>query len=635
MIIATAGHVDHGKTLLVKALTGVDTDRLPEEKERGLTIDLGFAFRDLGDGDITGFIDVPGHERFVRTMVAGVAGTDLVLFVIAADDGPMPQTEEHLAILDLLGVTRGVIALSKIDRVSDERSAEVSAQIRALLTPTGLANSPIVPVSAVNGSGVDALRAALVALKRTVPARSTAGNFRLAIDRSFVLKGAGRVVTGTVFSGEIGVGDTVYHAPAGGELRIRAIHAQNRETERAMVGQRCALNIAGAGLREAELRRGDWIVAADANFGTTRFDAHIRVLASEARALSSRTPVHVHVGAAETTARISVLDSNKLEPGSGGLVHLTLDHTLHLVRGDRIVVRDQSARRTIAGGAIQDPLPDLRGRKRVERMAYLAGMGINTSDAALTAVLGSNSAGIELKRFTQAWNLRADESAALLGRVAPAIYGPPTAPLGILKERWDELSRRVVASLSELHAAAPERLGASIAELRRALPTPVAARLLDALLDALITAGTVLRADGVLRLPEHVPVRDPADEAMWRRVRPLLDVRDFKVPVVHDLLAPLGLSLDRLETFMVRAAKQGYLVRVSSKRYFLPSRMDQFAGVVHELAATQAGGEFSAADFRDRAGIGRNAVIEILEYFDRTGLTRRQGEVRIALKRPQ
>ena len=246
MIVATAGHVDHGKTLLVKALTGTDTDRLPEEKARGLTIDLGFAYRDLGDGSVTGFVDVPGHEKFIRTMVAGVSGIDVVLFIVAADDGPMPQTAEHLAILDLLGVTRGVVALTKIDRVEAARVAELEARCAALLAPTALAGSPVVPVSAVTGEGIETLREHLLDCARRLPPRAVTGNFRLAVDRSFLLKGAGRVVTGTVFSGAVELEAAVVHLPHGGELRVRGIHAQNREAARAQAGQRCALNLAGA-----------------------------------------------------------------------------------------------------------------------------------------------------------------------------------------------------------------------------------------------------------------------------------------------------------------------------------------------------------------------------------------------------
>lgn len=632
MIVATAGHVDHGKTLLVKALTGVDTDRLPEEKARGLSIDLGFAFRDLGDGEMTGFIDVPGHERFIRTMVAGVSGTDVVLFVIAADDGPMPQTEEHLAILDLLGIERGIVALNKIDRVSGTRVAEAAEGIRGIMAGSSLAACEVLPVSAATGQGIEALRAALVALKRTVPARPRQGNFRLAIDRSFVLKGAGRVVTGTVFSGEAAVGETVYRARGDGELRVRGIYAQDQEAAIASVGQRCALNITGPGLRDGEIRRGDWIVSPAANFGTSRVDASIRILRTEKAALRQRTPVHLHVGAAETTGRIMLIEGNYLEPGATGLVQIHLDREIHTVRGDRIILRDQSARRTVGGGVILNPLPGSRRRHRIERLATLAGMRQDDPTSALAALLRACPEGIALNSFAQAWNLRDDEAAALWSSVPLVAYAALGELSAIDLERWRELTTTVVAAIDRLHAEEPGKHGFSIAELRRATPTPISAALLNALLDALLKDETVVRENGLLRLARHAPARDPKDELLWQRVRALLDAPDYRVPVVHDMLAPLGMTQAALETFLLKFAQQGQLVRVSAKRYFLPAMMEEFATLVRDLGATRPGGRFSAADFRDRSGVGRNAVIEILEYFDRTGLTRRQGDLRIVLK---
>ena len=628
MIIATAGHVDHGKTLLVKALTGVDTDRLPEEKARGLTIELGFAYRDLGDGETTGFVDVPGHERFIRTMVAGVSGIDVVLFVIAADDGPMPQTAEHLAILDLLRVQRGVVALSKIDRVDEARVVEVTAAMRDMLKPTELAAINIVPVSALNGTGITELRSAVLDLKKDLPERSQAGNFRLAVDRSFILKGAGRVVTGTVFSGHIHVGDTVHLVPQGGELRVRAIHAQNSEAEAAMVGQRCALNIAGAGLREAEIHRGDWMVSAGAAFATRRFDARVRVLKSEARALRNRTPAHVHVGAADAIGRIVTLDGNAITPGDEGRVQIMLERDMHAVRGDHIVLRDQSARRTVGGGEIIDSLPLVRGRTRVLRLAYLDAMMQVDPHTAASQALEAVPEGIELTRFARAWNLTADEAQDLWQGLPMISIERPASSLGVHADRWRALKAALIDALQRHHEAAPEHKGANESELARQMPEPVTTDLLTALVAEAIRDGAILRDSGALRLPSYAPKRSAADEALWRRVEPLLADADFRVPVVHDLLAPLSMEFEELRDFLERSAQQGYLVKVSAKRFFLPAILSRLANIAHELAAAHDDGVFTVADYRDQSGIGRNAVIEILEYFDRIGFTRRHGQVR-------
>ncbi len=628
MIVATAGHVDHGKTLLVKALTGVDTDRLPEEKQRGLTIELGFAYHDLGDGSLTGFIDVPGHERFIRTMVAGVSGIDVVLFIIAADDGPMPQTAEHLNILDLLGVSRGVVALTKIDRVSEARLAEVSEQVRALLAATPLAAAPLVPVSALEGRGIETLRETLSALGASVPRRPDDGNFRLAIDRSFLLKGAGRIVTGTVFSGRVAHNDTVHHVPHGGELRVRGIHAQNREADSASAGQRTALNLVGAGLRETELRRGDWIVGSGAALATRRLDAEIRVLSSEGRALRNRTPVHVHIGAADVTGRLVTFDGKAIEPGQLGLTQLMLDRDLHAVYGDRIVLRDQSARRTLAGGTVLDPLPDIRGRGRRERAAYLAAMHNDDVAAALNAALIALDDGVDLARFARTRNLRASEAEALYARIPMVVINSAEHALGFEPARWETLKAQLSPALAACHAQAPERAGATEAEIARQLEPRPKPALLTLLLNELLAVGAIERDGAVLRLPGHAARRAPADEALWQRVRPLLDCADLKTPVVHDMLEPLGMAFKPLEAFLIRSAQEGYLVRISAKRYLLPASMVRLEAMVHELARSQPDGVFSVADFRNHSGIGRNAVVEILEYFDRVGVTRRHGQVR-------
>jgi selenocysteine-specific elongation factor len=633
VIVATAGHVDHGKTLLVRALTGVDTDRLPEEKARGLSIELGYAFHDLGDGEIVGFIDVPGHERFVRTMVAGVAGTDCVLFVVAADDGPMPQTAEHLAILDLLGVSRGLVVLSKCDRVDAARIAEVTSAIRALLAGTTLADCAILPVSALSGEGMPALREALLAEKARVAPRAADGNFRLAVDRSFVLKGAGRVVTGTVFSGRVAVGDSVWVAPDGGELRVRAIHAQNASADHAQAGRRCALNLVGEGLREREIARGEWIVARPAHFGSRRLDALLRVLPGEAAALRPRAPVHVHVGAAETTGRVLPLDGLPLPPGAEALVQLQLDAPLHAVFGDRVILRDASARRTLGGGRIVNPLPEERRHARGERLRVAQALCLPEATAALTALLALDGDGIDLERFAAGRNLSPAAGGALRARADLVCYGPQAAPLAVAAARWQACETALLDTLARCHAEAPELRGVTRAEFRAAAALDRGPALFDALIEALVARGAIAREEGFHRLPGHVPVRNPADERMWQRLRPLVEVDDRRVPVVSELAAALGVTPPLLEAFLLKFVRQGLLVRVSAKRHFTPAMIERQRAIARELAAGMPGGRFTAADFRDRSGLGRNAVIELLEYFDRTGLTRREGDSRLVIGR--
>ena len=371
MIVATAGHVDHGKTALVRALTGVDTDRLPEEKQRGLTIDLGFAYHPLDGSHVIGFVDVPGHERFVRNMLAGVGSVDLALVVVAADDGVMPQTREHAAILDLLGVTECIAVVSKVDKVDATRAADVGAEIGTLLSTTGMRDAEVHRVSALSGAGMDDLIAALRERALGLAARAANGRFRLCIDRVFTLKGAGLVVTGTVHAGMADAGERLVVTPDGYEARIRGIHAQDRPAEQARAGERCALNLSGRGIGPETIARGDWVVDRALHAPSDRIDVRLRVLPAETRALRHWTPVHVHLAASHSTARVAVLGAGGIAPGDGGRVQIVLDRPLHALAGDRIVIRDQSATRTMGGGTVIDPFSPKRGRARPARLAWL------------------------------------------------------------------------------------------------------------------------------------------------------------------------------------------------------------------------------------------------------------------------
>ncbi len=355
MIIGTAGHIDHGKTSLVRALTGVDTDRLKEEKVRGISIELGYAYTPLAGGEVLGFVDVPGHERLVHTMAAGVGGIDFVLLVIAADDGVMPQTREHLAILELLGISRGAVALTKIDGVDEARVGAVKLQIAALLASTALSDAPLFPLVATQAddSGVAALRKHLHAAAANWPRRAEDGLFRLAIDRVFTLPGRGTVAAGTVRAGRVQVGDMLAVMPAGREVRVRSIHAQNRDTAAGRAGQRCALNLAG--VDKSALARGDWLADPRALAASTRFDVHLHTFAG-GRALANRTPLHIHVGTAHRVAHLVCLEGSELKSGAGARVQLVFDKPMCASAGDAFIARDAQALHTIGGGVVLDPL---------------------------------------------------------------------------------------------------------------------------------------------------------------------------------------------------------------------------------------------------------------------------------------
>ncbi len=630
MIVATAGHVDHGKTTLIRALTGVDTDRLPEERARGMTIDLGFAYLPLpgaGTDDpamVIGFIDVPGHERFVRNMLAGVAGIDFALLVVAADDGPMPQTREHLQILSLLGISHGVVALTKSDRVDAARLATARAEVTALLDGTALEGSAIVACSAVDGLGVAELRAQLIAAQRMRGARGNDGHFRLAIDRSFVLEGAGRVVTGTVYSGSATVGDALVVAPQGQSVRVRSIHSQNRQANVAQAGQRCGINVAGAELRRHELHRGDWLVEPALASTATRIGVRMRLSAHEARALRDRTPVHVHLGASDFGGRIGLLQEGPLQAGEDCFAVLSLDAPVLAVRGDRFVLRDQSATRTLGGGMVLEALPFPGSLSRLRRIALLEAMARPNAGDALAAALDAAPEGIEVDWFARCWNLRSEVMDALVAslRLRPVTLADGTRLL-VHEERWSALRTSLLGALTAHHRAEPAQIGLTPVLLTQVLPERPFARVLRAALDALVREGEVQRKAGQLCVTGHQAVLPPADEALLIKVTHVLMKAGHQAPALHDLLEPLAMTVEALRPFMDRMAQLGHLIKVSKHRYFPPASVHALALAAEALAAGLPGGTFTAAEYRDHSGIGRNATIEVLEYFDRVGLTQR------------
>ena len=625
MIVATAGHVDHGKTTLIRALTGVDTDRLPEEKARGLTIDLGFAYRPLPDGSVMGFIDVPGHERFVRNMVAGVAAIDLALIVVAADDGVMPQTREHVAVLDLLGVPRALVALTKCDRADAARVTTVSADVADLLASTAMAGAPVLPVVAPGGTGVPALQAALEEAAASL-ATAVTGGFRLAVDRVFVLKGAGTVVTGTIHAGRVTVGDRLAVLPSGREVRVRSIHAQDRPADAARQGERAALNLAG--IDHDAVARGDWIASPDLLRPSMRLDVALRVLAGEDRPLRHWTPVHVHLGAGSVPGRVAVLGEGALDPGSHGCVQLVLDRPLVAAFGDRVVLRDQSARRTIAGGRIVDSESPARGRARPERLARLEAMDRAEPAVALSALLDLGGEGVEAGWFARARNLPAADLAVLLESMPHVALGRGTARLLLAPARWAEIKAAVMAAVAEDHAAHGDRLGPDATRLANVPALKTSRSLIDAALAALVTEGLLTRRGAVVHLPGHSVTLAPIDRSLWQRIETELDREGATPPALYPLADGLGQTPAELERFLERMAGFGLVQKIARNRWLTPARIDAF-GEAARRASEGAGAEgFTAAAFRDTAGIGRNLAIDVLEFLDRSGITLRRGDLR-------
>jgi len=631
MIVGTAGHIDHGKTSLVKALTGVDADRLPEEKARGITLDLGYAFSAAASGAVLGFVDVPGHEKLVHNMLAGATGIDYVLLVVAADDGPMPQTREHVQILGLLGLTHGAVALTKIDAVSAQRVAEAEGEVAELLAGTSLQSVPRFRVSSVTGEGVAALRAHLESESGRLPARPTSGRFRLAIDRCFTLVGAGTVVTGTVFSGRVAVGDTLMLSPPGIAVRVRSIHAQNQPAQQGVAGERCALNLVGEGFQKSMVERGHWLLDPALHAPTQRLDVTLMLLESEPRPLAHWAPAHLHLGASGVMARVALLESEALAPGATGVAQLLLDRPIGALHGDRYVIRDQSALRTMGGGTVLDPFPPTRGRRTPPRLTLLHAWRDASPEQGLRVALRSSAAGVDLHRVAQAWNLVDAEAEALATAAGAHLAGPSGARLALAADAWIALRERVLAALAEEHGRAPDMIGVGRERLRRLAMPELAQTAFDDLVGELLGAGSIAQTGPWLHAPDH-QVRLTADEEkLWVRVRPLLQQTPFHPPRVRDLAHALHVEEERMRRLLMHVARIGEVYPVAHDHYFTHAAVTELAEVIRELALER--GAASASAFRDRIATGRKLAIHILEFFDRVGFTRRVRDTHV-LRQP-
>ena len=640
MIIGTAGHIDHGKTLLVKALTGVTTDRLKQEMERGISIELGFAYVPVPEsitterpaGDILGFVDVPGHEKFVHTMVAGAAGIDFALLVVAADDGIMPQTREHLQILDLLGISEGVVALNKVDLVDADRVLAVQEQIRDLLVGTSLEGIDILPVSAIQGTGVANLKQRLLEEAASRPERPIQGTFRLAIDRCFTLHGAGTVVTGAVRSGRIKVGDKVLVLPLGDKVRVRTLHVQGRESEVAHAGQRCALNLVG--IEKSALGRGDWLVEPETATMTACFDAEVKLLKTEARAVRNCTPIHLHVGTTRVPARVFLLEGDKLLPGERALVQVVADRPLPLVFGDLFVMRDVSAGRTMGGGRVIDPQAPRRRRRSVARRAVRGALSTPESAEALDGLLSLPPGFVDLSDFVAGRGLSTPEVEEIVALLEPETFMVSGKRFAAHTEVIQALGDTMAKELAEFHARHPDLPGMPRSTLRKSLEQRLTTPIFDAAVAVLVRKEVLVAAAGTVRLPSHSSSIRSADMALWARISAVMEARRNQPPPLQELADSLNQSITPVRKVCKTMVQLGALVEVRKDRFFLKGALRDLGDLAHEIATTSPSESFTVAEFRDRARCGRAVAVQVLEYFDRRGITGRRGDVRIVAKAP-
>ncbi len=636
MIIGTAGHIDHGKTTLVKALTGVDTDRLPEEKRRGISIALGYAFLDVDATHRIGFVDVPGHERLVHTMLSGATGIDHALLLVAADDGVMPQTREHLALLSLLGIARGTIALTKCDRVDAATRAARRAEIAELVAGTPLARAPVFEVAAAAGpagGGVRELREHLIVEARALPPREAGAQaFRLAVDRVFSLAGVGTVCTGTAHAGEVAIGDELLLLPpAQGQsprrARVRSLHAQNASAERAIAGQRVAIGLVG--LDKDDVERGQWLAAPGIAQWTDRLDARLRLWSAESKPLRSGAVVHVHVGADQVTGSVAVLGQvaggvagdaiDALAPGEEAFVQLVLHRPIGAWAGDRVVLRDASATRALAGGVVLDPQAPARYRRTPQRLAELQALTAETAERRLAGLLDQAPMGVDLARFAAGQGVAIGELSSDLTVVrGPA--GPAWALGPAQTAHWEALA---LERLRAYHAAQPDELGPDLARWRRLTAPRMAEPLWRALAQRLAGDGRIVLSGAAAHLPEHGVQLSALDERLAQKVWPRLLSAGFEGAWARDLAKDVNEPEALMRTTLARLSQRGELFQVVKDLYYAPPAIRELARIARDSAAD---GDVKAAAFRDRSGLGRKRAIQVLEFFDKVGLLRRVGD---------
>ena len=625
MIIGTAGHVDHGKTTVVRALTGVDTDRLKEEKARGISIELGYAYTPLAEGDVLGFIDVPGHERLVHTMVAGACGIDFALLVVAADDGVMPQTREHLAILQLLGVARGAVALTKTDRVDHDRLQQVQAEITATLDATALSGAPVFPLNATmpDDPGIESLRGYLHDAAAHFPVRLDQRLFRLAVDRVFTLTGHGTVVTGTVFSGQVRAGDTVAVMPSGTSVRVRSIHAQNRAADIGRAGQRCALNLAG--IETSAVSRGDWLADPRAFAPATRIDVCLKLLSaggsgssagSRSMRLTSWAPLHVHLGTGHRVAHVVPLES--VPAGESARVQLVFDTPICATPGDRFIVRDAQAIHTVGGGVVLDPFAPSRKRRSPERLRRLDALQRLVAGEGVTPLLEHAPHGLNLSELLRLACLP-PEQLSLPPEVVTIHCGQECFVLH--RSHWSALRDRATSALRAFHAQAPDEPGPDVGRLRRIAMPDLSDAVWRALIQVLVDERLVLRSGPWLHLPEHTVALSDDDQALARKLQPMIATGGFDPPWVRDLAAASHEPEERVRQVLRKSVTQGTVYQVVRDLFYDRECIGELARIITQLA--QQHGAVDAARYRDALGLGRKRTIQILEFFDRVGYTRR------------
>jgi selenocysteine-specific elongation factor len=633
LILGTAGHIDHGKTSLVKALTGTNTDRLKEEKERGITIELGFAHLELGDDVQFGIVDVPGHERFVRTMVAGVGGMDLVMLVIAADEGVMPQTREHLEICQLLGVKKGLVAITKCDMVDEEWLHFVAEDVREYLAGTFLGEAPIVPVSAKTNAGLEELKSALMDLASEVCEKSDHGFFRLPVDRVFTVAGFGTVVTGTLLSGRIATGDEVEILPSGLASRVRSVQSHGTKADSGAAGQRLAVNLQG--VDHGDMSRGDVVVPRGIFRATRTVDARIDYLASAQRELKHRATLRLHSATYEVAAQVILLDRDTLAPGESAFVQLRLKSPVLLLPGDYFIVRSYSPQITVGGGVVVDPAPPRRRRRSAQALELLHALDEgDDADKLLLLVQESLLSGLTLEDIVIRSGLleKAVDSAlaGLLsqGSVVQVVKKPR---MFLSKAAFDELKSLLLAGLEDYVRENPLKEGIGKEELKSHIPKRSDLRFFGTVLHALEKEEKIVVDRELVKIPGHRASAVVGQAGLLTQLEHALRIGGNEPPSVKELCAQVHSGEKDVLDHLGLLVREERVVKVKSDLFYAPESLQALREQL--VAFLREHGEIVPPQFRELTGLSRKYMIPLLEYFDQEKLTIRVGDKRVLRKK--
>jgi len=626
-IIGTAGHIDHGKTSLIKALTGTDTDRLKEEKERGISIDLGFAHLDLPDGTSAGVVDVPGHERFIKNMLAGAHGIDLVLFTVAADDGVMPQTEEHFDIVHLLGVKMAIFVITKADLAPPARIREVEEEIDILTIGTDLENSPKLAVSSVTGQGLEELKQLISTTLKAATQTAPTGYFRLPVDRAFVLQGHGVVVTGTALSGEIKVGEQVRCLPGDYLFRVRSLQVHGKSVDKAGWGQRVAMNLTGPD--RASIERGQVICHEKLSLTSDRFDAFLEVRPAAAKGIKNHQRLRIHMGAAERLGKIILLGGKeKLDAKQSAYCQITLNEPLLVMRDDHLVARDETAQRTLGGGVVIHPLANRHRKNEPELLSRLETLhGAELAQVVENFLAEDRAFALPTESIYQFMNLREEEARAKIeGIKSLRALNAEGDTLYTTEGKWHQLREQMLGLLKSFHSAHPLMPGMDMEELRGKLRYELTPKVFRAVIELLLAEKLIAREENLLRVATHRVQLGGQEKILMDKIKHILGSQPLAPPDLKDLEKQAGVSRQRLTEVLRLLERDGSVVRVTTDMYFLASSIEQLRAILKKHLTEK--GEMSAATFRDLINSSRKYTIPLLEYFDRDGLTIRIGDIR-------